>query len=266
MDEKLLLSLGLSQNQARAYRALVLKKSLRPSQLVKFIGESRTNCYSLLDKLVTLGLATKQDVNKKFTYFPTSPLSLKIMLEKKQLETEHQLQQLEYKLPQMLTAFHEGGQQPRVQHYKGKSELEQMYIEQMEATGRDLHFIRSKSDIPYFGLKKMLDIRYLAPKYKKRRYGITPIVAYAQSNRQEDAKAGGLKRTWVRGHEYTADVEWAVSGDTVQAILFKGEGYGVSITSPEIAESFRQIMSLLSRNIKSNPDYDKLPKPRTSQS
>jgi sugar-specific transcriptional regulator TrmB len=136
MDEKLLISFGLSQTQARAYRALLLRKSLRPSQLSKMIGESRTNCYALLDRLVELGLAAKTDENKKFTYYPASPTSLRILLEKNLEKTEYQLQELDRRLPQMLSDFHAGGEQPKVSHYKGKKELEQMYIKQMEEPGR----------------------------------------------------------------------------------------------------------------------------------
>lgn len=228
---------------------------------MKLTGESRTNCYAILDKLVELELATKQDVEKKYTYFPASPLALRVILDQKRLEAEEQIQKLDAQLPQMLSTFHEGGEQPKVSYYKGKSELEKMYVEQLEEGGRELYFIRSKADIPYFGLEKMLEIRYMAPRYKKRRFGITPIVVYAQSNQYEDAKAGGLKRAWIRGEEYTSEVEWAVSGDTVQAILLKGEGYGVSITHPEIAESFRQILQMLFKYIKQNPEYAKLPRP-----
>lgn len=260
MDEKLLMSLGLSQNIARAYRILALRKSLRPGELMKLTSESRTNCYALLDKLVELELASKQDVNKKYIYYPASPLALKKIIDAKREEAEQQLQALDAKLPQMLEAFHNGGEQPKVAYFRGKHELEQMYVNQMEEDGRDLHFIRSKADVPYFGLSKMEKIRYMAPHYGKRRYGITPMVFYTPSNPRNDARAGGLKRAWLRGEEYTAKVEWAVSGDTVQAILLDGEGYGISITHPEIAESFVQIMKLLHEYIRKSPGYDELPK------
>lgn len=260
MDEKLLISFGLSQSQARAYRALVLRKSLRPTQLAKLTGESRTNCYALLDRLVELDLASKTDENKKFTYYPASPLALKMLLEKHLQKTEHQIQELDRRLPQMLSDYHTGGEQPKVRHYKGRKELEEMYVKQMEEPGRYLHFIRSKADVPYFGLPKMHEIRMLAPKYKKRRIGVTPIVFYSKADPRKDAKSGGLKRAWLKGEEYTAPVEWAVSGNTVQAIVLEGEGYGVSITHPEVAESFRQIMQLLFDYIKRNPDYKNLPK------
>lgn len=259
MDEKLLISLGLSQNQARTYRALVLKKSLRPSQLVKLTGESRSNCYALLDKLVSLGLAIKNDEGKKFIYYPASPTALKAMLDRRLEETEQRLQELDRKLPQMLSEFHAGGQQPKVTHFKGKKGLGDMYTLQMEQLDRELYFIRSKADIPYFGLEKMQDIRKLAPKYKKRRFGITPIIVNRPTDVHRDSSTR-LKRAWIKGEEYTAPVEWAVSGNTIQAILLKDEGYGVSIDHPEIAESFRQIIKLLYEYIRKNPGYEKLGK------
>ena len=260
MNEKFLMSFGLSQNQARTYRALILKKSLRPAQLAKLIGESRSNCYALLDKLVAVGLATKSDENKKFTYYPTSPKALKLLLAKQIEAAEEQLAELDRKLPQLLSEFHEGGEQPKVTHHKGKKELSEMYTSQMEQPGRELYFIRSKADIPYFGLSAMETIRTLAPKYKKRRFGITPILVNRPLDPRKDAAAGGLKRAWIKDQEYTAPVEWAVSGDEVQAIVLKGEGYGVSVDHPEIAESFRQILGLLHDYIRRSPGYEALAK------
>jgi len=257
MDEKFLVSLGLSQNQAQTYRALVIKKSLRPSQLVKLIGENRTNCYALLDRLVELGLATKIDERKKFTYYPASPMMFKTILDEQLGQTEQKLQKLDRKLPQMLSEYHAGGEQPQVTYYKGKKELKDMFVQQMEQEGRELYFIRSKADVPYFGLEMMHELRMLAPKYKKRRIGITPIVYYSRATAQKDARSGGLKRAWLKGEEYTAPVEWAVSGNLLQAIYMDSEGYGISISHPEIAESFRQILQLLFHYIKLDPDYQK---------
>ena len=238
----------------------MLKKSLRPSQLVKLIGESRSNCYALLDRLVTLGLATKTDENKKFTYYPASPTALKILLSKQIEEAEGHLKELDRRLPQMLSEYHTGGEQPKVTHHKGKKELSDMYTSQMEQNGREVYFVRSKADIPYFGLETMETIRTLAPKYKKRRFGITPILINRPLDPRKDAAAGGLKRAWIKDEEYTAPVEWAVSGDELQAIVLKDEGYGVSIDHPEIAESFRQIIQMLYNYIRRNPDYKELSK------
>lgn len=260
MDDKTLISIGLTQNQARTYRALIIKKSLKPAQLMKLIGESRTNCYALLDKLVELGLANKIDENKKFTYYPASPLALKSLLEKQQKETETKLAELDRKMPQMMSAYQLGGDAPKIKHYKGKKELEQMYYDHLAEPSQELYFIRPKADVPYFGLSKMSDIRRASTNYNKKRFGITPIVFYSVHNRKKDARAGSLKRAWIKNTEYNSPVEWAVCGDKIQITTMDGEGYGVMIDHPEIAKSMQEILSLLFKYIKQNPDYDQIVK------
>jgi len=256
MDEKLLIQFGLSQNQARTYRALILRKSLRPTELSKLIGESRTNCYALLDKLVELGLANKTDDNKKFTYFPSSPLALKGIMESKRSELEKQISLLDRKMPQLLSSYQLGGSAPKIAHFRGKNEIISMYQAQVHEQSKDLYFVRSKTDVPFMGLQEMLKIRYsFGQNAKKKRFGITPIAFNVATNRNKDLRAGRLDRAWLRGDEYTSPVEWAVTGNKLHAILFQGEGYGVSIDHPEIAESFRQILVLLHKYVKISPQY-----------
>lgn len=259
MDEQLLISFGIPQNVAHAYRLLVVRKSLRPAQYAKISGESRTNSYAILDRLTELGLATKTDEQKKFTYYPESPTALKQLLTKQLNQAETNLNKLERHLPTMLSSFQAGGEQPKISLARGKKELETMYTEQMKQKDKELYFIRSKADVPYFGLEKMQEIRMLAPQYKKRRFGITPIVSSLPSGRKGESSTN-LKRTWIGGNDYPSSVEWAVCGNLIQAICLSGEGYGIAIEHPEIAESFRQILNLLTRHIKENPDYKKLPK------
>jgi hypothetical protein len=174
-------------------------------------------------------------------------------------EAQSKLQATQRALPRMLSAFNDSRSVPKVTQHKGKKELYQMYIEQMEQPDRELHFIRSVADVPYFGIESMKEIRFMAPAYKKRRFGITPIVFYSPSDPYSDSKTR-LKRTWLPKASYTSPVEWVVTGDLVQIISFKGDGAGISIKNPEIAESFRQLLKLFSEYIKKDPEYIKNPK------
>ncbi len=259
MNEELLISIGLTQNQARTYRALITRKSLKPTTLARLIGESRTNCYALLDKLVNMGLATREEENKKYVYYPASPLALKDIVQRKRSQIDQQLEVLDRKMPQMMNAYQLGGQAPKIRQCKGKKELEKMYTEQMEEPGREICFIRSKADVAYFSLQKMEELRMLAPAYKKRRLGITPVVFNTAITPRKDASSR-LKRAWISGDEYTSPVEWVVTGNKVQAILMKDEGYGVTIDNAYIADSFRQIFGLLYKYVKQRPGYSELPK------
>lgn len=255
MNEQWLISYGLSQKQARTYRALVTLKRAKPLAVMKLTGESRTNTYTLLDKLVEMGLAIKQDEDKKYVYYPTSPLALKNLIDRRRRETERQLIDLEEKMPQLLSAYREGGEAPRVTMHKGKLELEEMYIAQLKQPGKELQFVRSKADVAYFGFEKVDKLRKLSTSFKKRRVGITPRTHSGAANPERDAAAGGLKRTWVKNEEYTAKVEWVVSGSQIQAIYLDGEGYGITIDHVALADSLRQILQLVHTYAKLDPNY-----------
>jgi predicted transcriptional regulator len=259
MDEKLLCQFGLSKNQAHTYRLLVDRKSLRPSQLAKITDESRANCYVILDKLVELGLAKRVDVDRKLTYFPENPIVFEKILSDRAAQAQGKLSAAQQAMPRLMSAFSDSKDQPKVTQYKGKAELRGMYDQQMEEDDNHLYFIRSTADIPFFGLQDMEVIRRLAHAYKKRRFGLTPVVFYGPSHPEKDA-ATNLKRTWLPKAAYTAPVEWAVSGDITHIINFKGEGSGIAIKNREIAESLRQIFQLFSEALKNDPDYKNNPK------
>lgn len=257
MDEKLLCQIGLTTNQAHVYRLLVERKSLRPSQLVKMTHESRANCYALLDKLVDMGLARRIDVDKKLTYFPESPVVLEKLLNEQIAEAQAKLQAAQRALPRMMSVFNDQPYKTRINVRTGKEELQTMYVEQMEQPDRHLYFIRSIADVPFMSLETMRQMRALARNYKKRRYGVTPVTLYHKVDASNDARTN-LKRAWLPATAYTAPVEWAVSGDIVHAMVFHGEGEGISIKNPQVAESLRQILQLLFEYIKKDPDYKPL--------
>lgn len=259
MDEKILCQIGLSKSQAHVYRLLVERKSLRPSQLEKITHESRANCYALLDKLVEIGLAKRIDVDKKLTYFAESPVSLEKILSERVAEQQHLLQSVQMALPRMLSAFNEQRTKTRVNVVSGKENLAQLYQDQMEQNDRHLYFVRSIADVPYFGFDEMHRIRSLAHNYKKRRYGITPVVFFSPERPRDDASTN-LKRTWLPKGSYTSPVEWVVCDDTLYIINFRGDGTGITIKDPFVADSFRQIFSLFSEYIKKDPEYETSPK------
>jgi sugar-specific transcriptional regulator TrmB len=253
MDDKFLCQLGFSENQARAYRALITKKGLKPGQLAKLIGESRANCYAILNKLVELGIARKVDENNKLTYYPESPLAIEALIAKRVANEQTRLASLQSRLPQMLTAFSADGERPKIETFEGKNELSVMYELQAEKGAGTIHFIHSRKDIPYFGAAKMRKLRYLAVNKNVYRHAISPFVkAFYNPIKDRTVK---LRRTWIEQSDYDSPVEWSVRDDTLHILLFKEKGYGVSIKNREIAESFRQLHGLIDKNVRHQPDY-----------
>src|SRR4051812_44155873 len=76
MDTSSLVAAGLTAIQAEVYARLLEHGSISPPLLAKELKLTRTNAYKILDKLVELELARKEERNKKLVYVPDNPLGL----------------------------------------------------------------------------------------------------------------------------------------------------------------------------------------------
>ncbi len=257
MLDDILKPLGFGPKESKAYRLLMLRGGLRPAQLQKLTGESRVNCYAILDRLVEAGIARRSDENKKLVYLPEDPSNIEVFLTKRITEEQARLRQVRNKMPYLQSIFTSHGGRPIIKTYSGKAELRTMYDDQVSEKSDELYFVRSTQDIHYFGIEDLEKIRMLAAAKNKRRIGITPVVTYSPTDPRADAKSK-LKRTWLPKGAYDQKVEWAVTGEVLQALSFVGDGYGVSIRNAEIARSFQKLVELLAEYIKKDPDYEKI--------
>ena len=62
---------GLNETEANVYQTLLSKKLWKPSDLAKSVGETRTNIYKILDRLVELGLASRLKQRNSLNQIPT---------------------------------------------------------------------------------------------------------------------------------------------------------------------------------------------------
>ena len=67
---------GLNKTEAQVYETLISKKEWKPADLAKSVGESRTNIYKILDKLIKYKLAIKINTKKVFYYKAVNPTRL----------------------------------------------------------------------------------------------------------------------------------------------------------------------------------------------
>lgn len=249
MDTKLLCQIGLNESQALAYKALVQQKGARPAQVAKLIGESRSNTYAILDKLVDLGLARREDVNKKYTYLPESPQKLEALVSSQIADRQSDLERLKKRMPEMLSAYQEDRAAPKATVHAGKDAVRASYKLQTVTDDRFIRLVRSIHDIGFMGFGNMRSLRHLAANGGKRRIGITPRMTADKLLDDRSDSRTALKRSWLPEGSYTAPVEWAVSGDTTWAIIFKDQGYVVEIRNQAVADSMKQIIDLFSEEL-----------------
>ncbi len=258
MNEDILMQLGLNATQARAYLTLVRHGYLTPPELAKKSGETRTNAYTVLDRLVELGLARKEEHKKKLRYRVENPVALEKLVRRHRDEALERERLVKSSMPALLNFFYTYSEQPGVRFYQGKDSLTEIYNDQIR-TGKKILFIRSTADTKLYNYETMRLLRGKFSKMKIPRHAFSPDAPDIPTNWRETDPPRHLERTWMRGEDYTAPVEWGVYGDKVSIISFGEETMGTIIESPQIADAMRQILAMLDEGLKRRPDYATLP-------
>ncbi len=264
MDVHILEDIGLTKVQAEAYKKLIEVGLSSAPALAGLIGESRTNGYKVLDKLVDLGLAVKEAVGGKFKYSATSPAALEQFV-KQQAETVRQKQRrLNIELPRLLDYYFAHSERPSIRYFEGKDGIVSIYKDQV-ATQDQMYYIRTPSDLSYLGFDELHHLRNLYPKFGIQRHVIiqdsspADIPTEERIPVEESDKHMLINRTWIHENDYTAPVEWAAYGNKLSIVQYGEEAMGMVIESAPIAEAFRQIFTLLNEGLRRRPEYNKMP-------
>lgn len=250
---------GLSGTDTKYYLALLEKSEWKPSELAKYVNETRTNCYKVLDKLVSLGLAEKFDKNKKFHYRAFNPTALldasQAIKSKRLLEEE----ELEIQVKTLVQDYIKVNEKPGIRYFQGKAQLKEIYLDQV-ASGDPVYIIRPNYNMDLYDFDYMSEIRHMARRAGIQRYAITPDRPKAPVNYKESDPYMLLSRTWISQDDYQSPVEWVSYGNKLAIMSFGNEATGLIIESPQIAESFRELYKLLDTKIRIDPDYKKFPR------
>lgn len=253
MDTTKLIAAGLSEHQALAYALLLEQGEISPPVAAKELKLSRTNTYKVFDRLIEMGLATRVEKAKRFAYLPSNPSSLTRLAAESRNEVMRQEQAVRDVINELTAKYRQHTDQPDIKIVTGKSAVADAYRSQIKE-GECIYFLRSTSDIATMGFDNMSAIRSEPERHGIERFGITP------DQSTKPSRESALNRTWVRGEDYTAPVEWSVSGENLMIVIFGDEPHAITIENPLVANGFRQIWHLLNDCLRSMPYYSKLPR------
>jgi predicted transcriptional regulator len=256
--EDLLKNTGLSDAQAHAYLYLLKHGEQTPPEVAKGLALTRSNAYKVLDTLVDMGLVRKTEVNKKFVYRAEDPITLSSIVAEERnrvIALEHSVREA---MQELRTTYEKSNGDRDLRTYRGREATKSLYLNQAKR-GEPIYFIKSRADIPAMGHETMDAIRQLAAKQGTERHGITPDVPEASANPAID-RSTNLTRTWIHADDYTAPVEWTVSGDELLIIDFEHETSAIRIKNATVAKAFKELWRLLDRSVRATPEYKTLPK------
>jgi len=250
---------GLTPTEAKCYIALLEMQDCKPSELARIVHESRTNCYKVLDKLESYKLVERFRKDSTWQFRATNPTRLLQLSRERRAEQVKAERELEIHVQTLAGTYTKAHEQPGVRYYVGKEEIREIFAEQVKI-GKPIHFIHTIAGIDFYGYDEMHLIRMMAVNAGIHRYALTPDTEKATADYKDTDGRFLLSRTWMQESDYTAPVEWGSFGDTTYIISYGKEALGMTIESPQIAEAFRQLFSLLQRGQIAQPWYHELPR------
>jgi len=235
---------GLTRSQAKGYLALVENGALTPTALANKTGETRTNSYAIVEKLVALGLATKKDT-KKALYMPLHPNNLELLAEKRRRTVEKNEQIVKKNIPSLIEMFYTNSEMPGSRTLAGIDGIKEVYNDTLR-TKQDIYLLRTTADIGILGEDFLNKYRIKRAKLGINTYALTPDTPVAKLNAKDD-RGMLFHRTLMPTDIYTAPVEIDVYGNKVALIAFGETQMATIIDSPPIAEAIRQILQIMQK-------------------
>ncbi len=121
-------SLGLKQEEAQIYIALLELKEALLSDIAKTLGANRTTLYPYVNRLLKMGLLKKSVKGKRILYLPESPEILKKI-------QEAQARKLNANIANLQELYSASRNEPTVLFYNGIDGMRQIYDEMISETG-----------------------------------------------------------------------------------------------------------------------------------
>jgi sugar-specific transcriptional regulator TrmB len=257
MVDELLKEIGLSELQAQTYLYLLEHGATSPPDLTKALNITRTNAYKIFDQLIELRLVNRSEVQKKLVYQAEDPIALASIVAEERNRVIALEKNIKTALKELRLSYQKNNAASEVQTYQGAVAVKSLYEHQAKLQ-ESIYFIKTRSDIPFMGYETMDHIRTLPVKFGTKRYGIIPDAPEAAVNNAINARSN-LERTWMFSEDYTAPVEWTVSGDELMIIIFNDNPHGILIKNSVVADAFKRVWIMLDKNLRSNPEYKKHP-------
>lgn len=235
---KILEKLGLTENQAKVYLALLRLGSVTAGIIIKETGLHRAYVYEILEKLMDKGLVSHVIQAQRKYFEASSPRKfLEIISEEKQNIQEKE-QEIKKILPQLIeTRKLETEQEATV--YKGKKGLQSIFND----------ILNEKKDIFVIGATGHFReiLKYYYPGWIKRliQLKIKTSIIYSESRRGKVRKDKFTEAKFIP-EEYSSPSTIYIYGEKVAIISWSEQGLiGVVLKSKGMSDSYKKYFELL---------------------
>lgn len=247
--------IGLSENEAKVYLALLELGSSTAQATAQKAKLKRPTTYVQLETLMKRGLVTSFEKELKTLFRAEDPEHLKQVLEKEKEEQKERASALENILPGLGNLYLSAGERPRVRFFEGIEGLKTIQDEFLKTKERLVKAITNVDDV--FKLFPEHEKSYVPRRVKM---GIHSKLIYTSS------KGDFLKKTDIEMLRESKFMEYekmpllgdiTIFGNKVKISAVSKKSFGIIIESEEIAKSLGAVFDLLWKKIPFDPAQDK---------
>ena len=240
LDE--LQKIGLSENEAGVYLALLELGSSTAAQIAQKAQVNRATTYVQLETLIRMGLVSTFEKGKKTYFRAEDPEHLKKVIEREKATVAEREQKLADVMPELEKLFLTASERPRVRFFEGKEGLKTMLKEFLKTKDKHIEAITSFDDV--FKLFPAHIEEYGSSRVKR---GIRSKLIYTSSKGPflKDSDARMLRESrFVPPEKFAFSCDLAIADNIVEISALRDKPNGIIIESREIADSVRSLFYL----------------------
>lgn len=235
--------IGLSDNEAKVYLALLELGSSTAQQIAQKAELKRPTTYVQIESLMKMGLTTSFEKNSKTLFRAEDPEHLRHVLEKEKEKQKERISALENVLPGLGNLYLSAGERPRVRFFEGISGLKTIQDEFLKTKEKLVRSVANADDV--FETFPAHKENYMPKRVQK---GIHSKIIYTSSNGDflKSSDESMLRESkFVSPEKLLLLGEIAIYENIVSISMFKKKPFGVILESQEISKSFEAFFDLL---------------------
>lgn len=238
---KELTGLGLSEDEAQVYLAMLELGGGYVSQIAKKAGKHRATCYHTLNNLLEKGLSSKLEKGKYIYYSPEEPNKLVQQMANK-------LSAAQSLLPELLSIQNTLARKPKIKFYEGISGIETIFEDTLTAQSEILGYTNLSSLLRLFPeyfkkyskkkMKNNIKTRYLSPRPDET---LKDLDSFFQKQADSDL----LEILFINPEEFPFNNEIAIYENKVAIMsLSEDEKIAILIESQVFSNTMKAIFDL----------------------
>ncbi len=239
MLEKYLVEIGLSEKEASVYVALLSFDRATIAEIAEKAKIKRPTAYVIIESLKAKGLASESASGKKTFYLAETPEKLRLFIERQIHTLDEKKQSLDFIIPELKNIQREEGEKPVVQFFEGKegvlSSNHELFSKKMG--DEKVYNIYSKDLV----VENFNDKERRVMKDRRLAHDIRSRSIYTSNGEAVSDNTG--ERLQIDTHKYPIKSDIAIYGDQVKIAVLGKKLFGISIKSPEIAETLKSLIN-----------------------